>query len=111
MTDISALLESRILILDGAMGTMIQAHNLHERDFRHSSFTSVLNLYGDNDLLSISRPEIIAGIHEAFLAAGADIISTNTFNATGISQLDYGMESHVRDINVAAARVARAAGD
>ncbi len=103
------LLESRILILDGAMGTMIQAHNLHERDFRHSSFTSVLNLYGDNDLLSISRPDIIAGIHEAFLEAGADIISTNTFNATGISQLDYGMEAHVHEINLAAARVARAA--
>ena len=111
MTDIAALLESRILILDGAMGTMIQAHNLHERDFRHSSFTSVLNLYGDNDLLSISRPDIIAGIHEAFLAAGADIISTNTFNATGISQLDYGMESHVFEINIKAARVARAAAD
>ena len=111
MTDISALLESRILILDGAMGTMIQAHNLHERDFRHSSFTSVLNLYGDNDLLVISRPDIIAGIHEAFLAAGADIISTNTFNATGISQLDYGMEAHAVDINIAAARVARAAAD
>ena len=110
-TTISKLLLERILILDGAMGTMIQAHNLHERDFRHSSFTSVLNLYGDNDLLSISRPEIIAGIHEAFLAAGADIISTNTFNATGISQLDYGMESHAFDINIAAARVARAAAD
>ena len=111
MTDIAALLESRILILDGAMGTMIQAHNLHERDFRHPSFTSVLNLYGDNDLLVISRPDIIAGIHEAFLAAGADIISTNTFNATGISQLDYGMESHVFEINIKAARVARAAAD
>ena len=109
MTDLNQLLESRILILDGAMGTMIQAHNLHERDFRHSSFTSVLSLYGDNDLLVISRPEIIAGIHEAFLSAGADIISTNTFNATGISQLDYGMEAHVFDINIAAARVARAA--
>ncbi len=108
---LSNLLESRILILDGAMGTMIQAHNLHERDFRHSSFTSVLNLYGDNDLLSISRPDVIAGIHEAFLEAGADIISTNTFNATGISQLDYGMEMHVRDINIAAARVARAAAE
>ncbi len=109
--NIFSLLESRILVLDGAMGTMIQAHNLHEKDFRHSSFTSVLSLFGDNDLLCISRPEIIQGIHEAYLEAGADIISTNTFNATAISQLDYEMQSHVREINLAAARVARAAVD
>ncbi len=111
MSNLKQLLESRILVLDGAMGTMIQQHNLHERDFRHSSFSSVLSLYGDNDLLCISRPDIIDGIYRAYLEAGADIISTNTFNATGISQLDYGMESHVRDINLAAARVARVAAD
>ncbi len=109
--NIYSLLESRILVLDGAMGTMIQQHNLHEKDFRHSSFSSVQSLFGDNDLLSISRPEIIQGIHEAYLEAGADIISTNTFNATAISQLDYEMQSHVREINLAAARVARAAVD
>ncbi len=111
MNNISSLLESRILVLDGAMGTMIQQHNLHEKDFRHSSFTSVQSLFGDNDLLSISRPDIIQGIHEAYLEAGADIISTNTFNATAISQLDYEMQSHVREINLAAAQVARAAVD
>ncbi len=110
-TTILSLLESRILVLDGAMGTMIQQHNLHEKDFRHPSFSSVLNLFGDNDLLSISRPGVIQGIHEAYLEAGADIISTNTFNATGISQLDYEMQSHVREINLAAAQVARAAVD
>jgi 5-methyltetrahydrofolate--homocysteine methyltransferase len=109
--NISHLLESRILVLDGAMGTMIQQHNLHEKDFRHSSFTSVQSLFGDNDLLSISRPDIIQGIHEAYLEAGADIISTNTFNATAISQLDYEMQVHVREINLAAAQVARAAVD
>ncbi len=109
--NISSLLESRILVLDGAMGTMIQQHNLHEKDFRHSSFSSVLSLFGDNDLLCISRPDVIQGIHEAYLEAGADIISTNTFNATAISQLDYEMQSHVREINLAAAKVARAAVD
>ncbi|MEY4529734.1 MAG: methionine synthase [Deinococcota bacterium] len=110
-TPISSLLESRILVLDGAMATMIQQHNLHEKDFRHPSFSSVQSLFGDNDLLSISRPEIIQGIHEAYLEAGADIISTNTFNATAISQLDYEMQSHVREINLASAQVARAAVD
>jgi 5-methyltetrahydrofolate--homocysteine methyltransferase len=105
------LLESRILVLDGAMGTMIQQHNLHEKDFRHESFSSIQSLFGDNDLLSISRPDIIQGIHEAYLEAGADIISTNTFNATAISQLDYEMQSHVREINLASALVARAAVD
>ncbi len=110
-TNLSKLLESRILVLDGAMGTMIQQHNLHEKDFRHSSFTSIQSLFGDNDLLSISRPDIIQGIHEAYLEAGADIISTNTFNATAISQLDYEMQSQVREINLAAAKVARAAVD
>jgi 5-methyltetrahydrofolate--homocysteine methyltransferase len=109
--NIYSFLESRILVLDGAMGTMIQQHNLHEKDFRHSSFSSVQSLFGDNDLLSISRPDIIQGIHEAYLEAGADIISTNTFNATGISQLDYEMQVHVREINLAAAQVARAAVD
>ncbi len=108
---ISTLLESRILVLDGAMGTMIQQHNLHEKDFRHPSFSSIQSLFGDNDLLSISHPDIIQGIHESYLEAGADIISTNTFNATAISQLDYEMQSHVREINLASALVARAAVD
>jgi 5-methyltetrahydrofolate--homocysteine methyltransferase len=103
------LLAQRILVLDGAMGTMIQRHNLHERDFRPADLGTPFNLYGDNDVLSITRPDIIGGIHEAYLEAGADIISTNTFNATSISQADYAMEPWVRHINVAAAQVARAA--
>ncbi len=109
MQELSQLLLERILVLDGAMGTMIQAHNLHERDFRPPDLDVPFNLYGDNDLLSITRPDVIQGIHESYLAAGADIISTNTFNATGLSQADYAMQPWVRRINLAAARVALAA--
>jgi 5-methyltetrahydrofolate--homocysteine methyltransferase len=109
MTEITHLLQTRILVLDGAMGTMIQQHNLHEKDFRAPHFSSVLSLYGDNDLLSITRPDIITAIHEAYLEAGADIISTNTFNATAIAQADYEMQPFVREINLKAAQLAKAA--
>jgi 5-methyltetrahydrofolate--homocysteine methyltransferase len=109
------LLHERILILDGAMGTMIQAEKLDEHDFR-GAFACGLHdhareLKGDNDLLVLTQPAVVAAIHDAFLEAGADIIETNTFNATRIAQADYGLETKVRDINFAAARIARERAD
>lgn len=107
-----SLLRERILILDGAMGTMIQRHRLQEDDYRGAQFaTWPRPLKGNNDLLCLTRPDIIRGIHEAYLEAGADIIETNTFNANRISMADYGMEELVTDINRAAARLAREAAD
>lgn len=106
------LFAQRILFLDGAMGTMIQQHSLEEADFRDDSFANVEgDLKGNNDLLSITRPDIIADIHRAFLEAGADIIETNTFSGTTIAQADYGLESRVRDINLASAKLARQVAD
>lgn len=106
------LLQERILVLDGAMGTMIQRHKLSEEDFRGERFASFEHdLKGNNDLLCITRPDIIQGIHEAFLDAGSDIIETNTFNANPISQADYHLEDLTYELNVAAAQVARAAAD
>ncbi|HTE06300.1 MAG TPA: homocysteine S-methyltransferase family protein, partial [Planctomycetota bacterium] len=106
------LMAQRILILDGAMGSMIQRHPLTEADFRGARFAAHgKDLKGDNDLLVLTQPDIVRGIHEAYLAAGADIIETNTFSGTSIAQADYGLESAVRDINLAAARLARAAAD
>ena len=108
--DIRSLLESRILVLDGAMGTMIQRYKFSEEDFRGDRFKDWnSSLKGNNDLLSLTRPQAIAEIHEAFLNAGADILETNTFNATSISQSDYGTEAFVREINREAARIAVAA--
>ncbi|MDH3456027.1 MAG: methionine synthase [Gemmatimonadota bacterium] len=102
----------RILVLDGAMGTMIQTHELGEKDYRGHQFEHHDSpLQGNNDLLSITQPDIIEGIHRRYLEAGADIIETNTFNANAISQSDYGLEAHVRDLNLAAARLARRAAD
>jgi 5-methyltetrahydrofolate--homocysteine methyltransferase len=106
------LLDQRIVIIDGAMGTMIQRHGLGEADFRGEEFRAhSLDLRGCNDLLSITRPDIIQEIHSQYLAAGADIIETNTFNANAVSMVDYGLVDRVYDINVAAARVARRAAD
>jgi len=106
------LLHRRIVIIDGAMGTMIQKHGLKEEDYRGKIFADhKKSLRGNNDLLSITRPDIIRGIHKAFMEAGADIIETNSFNSTSIAMSDYGMESAVYDLNVAAARVAREAAD
>jgi 5-methyltetrahydrofolate--homocysteine methyltransferase len=100
----------RILLLDGAMGTMIQQYQLGESDYRGTRFAGHhSDLKGNNDLLSLTRPDIIQAIHEAYLEAGADITETNTFNATSVSQADYQMESAVYDINVASARIAKAA--
>ncbi len=105
-------LQSRILVLDGAMGTMIQHYKLEEADYRGERFKDVEKLQkGNNDLLNLTRPEIIQSIHEAYLEAGADIIETNTFNGTRISQSDYGMEEFVYEINREAARIARRAAD
>ncbi len=106
------LLARRILVLDGAMGTMIQGQELDEADFRGERFADWgQDLQGNNDLLSLTRPELIRDIHREYLAAGADIVETNTFNATAISQADYGLESIVYELNVAAARLAREAAD
>ena len=102
----------RILILDGAMGTMIQRHRLTESDYRGNRFAQYdRDLKGNNDLLSITQPDIIRSIHAAYLEAGADFIETNSFNSTSISQADYGMESLVYELNVAAAQLARSAAD
>jgi len=106
------LLSERILILDGAMGTMIQAFELDEEAFRGERFRDhPFPLRGNNDLLTLTRPDIITGIHRSFLEAGADLIETNTFNSTRISQADYGMEDRVREMNTAAARLARIEAD
>src|SRR5262249_44964301 len=92
--ELSALLERRILILDGAMGTTIQGYRLSEADFRGQRFArSPREIKGNNDLLSLTRPEVIREIHAAYLDAGADILSTNTFNSNAPSQADYGLEA------------------
>ena len=103
-----ATLAERILVLDGAMGTMIQAHELTEEDFRAERFRDhPRELKGNNDLLSLSRPELIGDIHRAFLEAGADIIETNTFSSTSISQADYGLGGLAGELNITAAALAR----
>ncbi|HEY5509710.1 MAG TPA: methionine synthase [Prolixibacteraceae bacterium] len=110
--DIRKVLEEKVLVLDGAMGTMIQRYKFSEEDFRGERFKNwPSSLKGDNDLLCITKPEAIREIHEAFLEAGADIIETNTFNATSISQSDYGMENFVREINLEAAKIAHEAAE
>jgi len=107
---IRAALQERILIIDGAMGTMIQRHKLEEADYRGERFANwPSDLKGNNDLLCITNPEIIIGIHLQYLQAGADIIETNTFNCQVISLADYGMESLAYELNVAAATCARKA--
>ena len=107
-----AILAQRIVILDGAMGTMIQRHKLGEADYRGERFKDhPKDLKGNNELLQFTRPDVISGIHEQYLAAGADIIETNTFGATGVAQQDYGLATLAREMNVAAARLARAACD
>jgi 5-methyltetrahydrofolate--homocysteine methyltransferase len=101
-------LSKRILFLDGAMGTMIQGYKLEEKDFRGDRFAQwEVDLKGNNDLLSITQPDIIKAIHGAYFEAGSDIVETNTFNSTSISMADYGMESLAYELNVASARVAK----
>jgi len=109
--ELTALLRRRILVLDGAMGTMIQQCGLHEHDFRGAFHDHPGDLAGDNDLLVLTRPDVVRDIHDAYLAAGADIVETNTFSATRIAQADYRMEGQARAINEAAARIARECAD
>jgi 5-methyltetrahydrofolate--homocysteine methyltransferase len=109
---IQECLKERILIIDGAMGTMIQRHKLEEADFRSDRFKDWhKDVKGNNDLLSITQPQIITAIHKEYLEAGADIIETNTFSSTSIAQADYDMQSLAYELNVAAAKCARAAAD
>ncbi len=107
-----ALLKKRVVILDGAMGTMIQRHHLDEAQFRGERFAQWRrDLRGNNDLLVMTQPQVIADIHREYLAAGADMISTNTFNSNPVSQADYGLESFVGELNLAAAGLARRVAD
>ncbi|WP_407276611.1 methionine synthase [Halothiobacillus sp. DCM-1] len=111
-TQLRQLMAERILLLDGAMGTMIQKHKLQEADYRGARFADwPVDLKGNNDLLVLTKPEVIAGIHQAYLDAGADIIETNTFNATRISMADYEMQALVPELNREAARLARRIAD
>jgi 5-methyltetrahydrofolate--homocysteine methyltransferase len=103
-------LENRIVILDGAMGTMIQRHKLEEADYRGEQFKDWhLDVKGNNDMLCITQPHIVKGIHKEYLAAGAEIIETNTFNSQSISLADYDMQPYAYELNVAAARIAKEA--
>jgi 5-methyltetrahydrofolate--homocysteine methyltransferase len=107
-----SLLRSRLVILDGAMGTMIQRHKLSEADFRGDRFADwPKDLRGNNDLLTLTKPQVIADIHRDYLLAGADVISTNTFNSTAVSQSDYGLQELVGELNLDAARLARRIAD
>lgn len=124
VASLEAALAERILVIDGAMGTMIQCHRLQEADYRGERFRGghdsthdypstpgEHDLKGNNDLLTLSRPEIIAAVHAEYLDAGADLVETNTFNATAISQADYHLEHLVHELNAEGARIARAACD
>jgi len=107
---IQDILKKRILVIDGAMGTMIQRHKLEEEDFRGERFRNHAHpLKGNNDLLSLTRPDIISDIHRQYLEAGADIIETNTFSGTTIAQADYHLEAVVYDLNFESARIAKEA--
>lgn len=109
---IKELLTHRVLVLDGAMGTMIQRYNLTEKDYRGEKFKNHhSDLKGNNDLLCLTQPHIISAIHRDYLEAGADIIETNTFNGTQISQSDYHLEAYVTEINIAAAQIAKSVAD
>ncbi|MBR4999591.1 MAG: homocysteine S-methyltransferase family protein, partial [Rikenellaceae bacterium] len=112
MRDISKHIHQRILVLDGAMGTMIQAAALTESQFRADLFANHdVNLTGCNDVLNLTQPEVIESIHSRYLEAGADIIETNTFNSNSISLSDYRLENSVYELNLAGARIARRVAD
>ena len=112
MNNIDDLLTKRILVLDGAMGTMIQRHRLDEAAFRGTKFAAhQYDLQGNNDVLVLTQPDVIRGIHDEYLNAGADIIETNTFNSNVASQADYGLEAFVYELNLEGAKLARAAAD
>ncbi len=106
------LVEERILVIDGAMGTMIQRYRLDETGYRGERFRDYRrDVRGNNDLLTLTRPDIVADIHRAYFEAGADIVGTNTFNSTTIAQADYGMEALAPELNYRAARLARDIAD
>src|SRR4028119_842490 len=108
MKSIQECLNDRILIIDGAMGTMIQRYKLEEKDYRGGQFKDWhTDVKGNNDLLSITQPQIVEAIHKQYLDAGADIIETNTFSSTTIAQADYDMQSLAYELNVASAKCAR----
>ena len=112
MSKLGSLVRERILILDGAMGTMIQQYNLTEEDFRGERFSQIPGqMKGNNDLLCLTRPDVIQDIHRKYLAAGADIIETNTFSSTRVSMADYHVQDYVREMNLAAVRLARKVAD
>jgi 5-methyltetrahydrofolate--homocysteine methyltransferase len=108
---LTRLMRERILVMDGAMGTQIQACKLSETDFRGGFHDHGHDLKGDNDILALTQPDVVRKIHDAYLAAGADIIETNTFTATSIAQADYGMQGEAYAINLAAAKIARECAD
>ena len=109
---IEQAIKTRVLILDGAMGTMLQTYKFEEAQFRGAKFADWPSpLKGNNDLLSITQPDAVRAVHDSFFAAGADLIETNTFNATSISQADYGLQDHAPDIARAGAKLARAGAD
>ena len=109
MEKIKDILEKRIMILDGAMGTMVQSYNLTENDFRGEKFKYHSNdLKGNNEVLSLTRPDVISAIRSSYLEAGADIIETNTFSANSISQEDYKLENFVYELNKASSEIAKA---
>ncbi len=109
---LEALLRERILVLDGAWGTMLQRAGLEDADYRGERFADhPRDVAGDPDLLNLTRPDVVLDIHRRYLAAGADITTTNTFTATSIGQADYGLEGAVHDMNVSGARLARQAVD
>src|SRR5690242_21593827 len=111
-TRLDQLLLTRIAVLDGAMGTMVQRRKLGEQDFRGDRFASHgHDLKGNNDVLVLTRPDVIGDIHREYLEAGSDIIETNSFNSNAVAQADYGLEGLVYELNVAAARLARDAAD
>ena len=112
LTQLTEAAQQRILIIDGAMGTMIQQYHLSEKDFRGTRFTTHhKDLQGNNDLLCLTRPDVVEAIHRAYLEAGADIVETNTFSSTSIAQADYDLQSLAYELNVESARIARVAAD
>src|SRR5690554_2341862 len=111
-TDIKQILKNRILVLDGAMGTMIQKHKFEEADFRGEAYANhSMPLVGNNDVLSITQPQVIKDIHLAYFEAGADIVETNTFSSTAIAQADYGLQDAVYEINFQSAKIAKEAAE
>ena len=110
--DLTDALRKKVLRLDGAMGTQIQGYGLSEEDFRQGVFADTsIPLKGNNECLNLTRPDVITAVHKAYIAAGADIIETNTFSANRISQKEYGLEAHAREMALTGARIARAAAD